>query len=231
MLISPDTHASRRRAPRRSGGLPIHVLVVDDHPAVRLGISRLISEQPDLAMIAEAASAGEAIGEMSRWADVAVVDYHLGGRDGLWLTRQLRRAPRAPQVLIYSAFADHALAVAAIVAGAGGLLSKSALHEELCVAIRRLARGRRHFPAIPPTLQRALRARLWRGDQALFDHLLHGLTGAQAAGALGITDPEVQARRDRILATIAPRARDQFTAARAPLDYDRPARKARYRAV
>jgi len=61
---------------------PIHVLLVDDHPAVRHGIRRLIGEQPDMVTIAEHSSAGADTSEVARWADVAVIDYHLGDRAG-----------------------------------------------------------------------------------------------------------------------------------------------------
>jgi hypothetical protein len=60
-----DNRLDPRLAPRRSGGLPIHVLLVDDHPAVRRGIRLLIAEQPDLATIGEAASAVEALGDLA----------------------------------------------------------------------------------------------------------------------------------------------------------------------
>jgi CheY-like chemotaxis protein len=48
-----------------------------------------------------AGSASGALASGDRRPDVAVLDYHLGGRDGLWLTRRLKRLERAPRVLIY----------------------------------------------------------------------------------------------------------------------------------
>ena len=92
---------------------PIHVLLVDDHPSVRHGVRQLISDQPDMVTIAEHGSATSDSTAVARWADVAVIDYHLGDRDGLWLTRQIKQRPCPPPVLIYSAFADTTLAVAA----------------------------------------------------------------------------------------------------------------------
>jgi DNA-binding NarL/FixJ family response regulator len=88
------------------------VLLVDDHPAVGHGIRQLIADQPDIVMIAEHGAASRDTSVVARWADVAVVDYHLGDRDGLWLTREIKQRPGAPPVLIYSAFADTSLAVA-----------------------------------------------------------------------------------------------------------------------
>lgn len=228
-MLTEHTPNGGAPPPRRSAGLPIHVLLVDDHPAVRRGVAQLIAAQPDMATIAQAGSATEAVGELARWADIAVIDYHLGGRDGLWLTHVIKQHPRPPRVLIYSAFADHALAVAAIIAGADGLLPKHALDEELCVALRNLARGRQHFPAIPDTLARALRACLASTDQPVFDMLLHGMDPRELTGRLQITPRELEERRLRILRTLAPNAAGvrMPDGAHAPLDYDRAGRRGR----
>ncbi len=198
--------STRAPAPRRSAGLPIHVVLVDDHPAVRHGVRQLISAQDDLVTIAEAGWASQATADLARWADVVVVDYHLGGRDGLWLTQEIKQRPSPPPVLVYSAFADATLSAAAIVAGADGVLSKTALADEVTIAIRRLFHGRQYLPAIPESSVGALRARLTPGDQAIFSLLIHGLERAEAASQLGITVPELDARRRQIVRTIAPDA-------------------------
>jgi DNA-binding NarL/FixJ family response regulator len=209
----------------------LNVLLVDDHPAVRSGIRTLIADEPDMTLIAEHGSASADTVEVAGWADVAVVDYHLGDRDGLWLARQIKRRSDAPSVLIYSAFADAHLAVAAIVAGADGLLAKTTLAEELSLAIRWLASGRQYFPAIPPSLAAALGARLEPVDQAICSMLIHGVPPTEIGERLGLAPLELEDRRESILRVIAPRtARNRVVdAARAPLDYDRPRRELRYR--
>jgi DNA-binding NarL/FixJ family response regulator len=182
------------------------VLLVDDHPAVRHGIRQLLAADDGLVTIAETGSASAATSELARWVDVAVIDYHLGDGDGLWLTRQIKRSPSAPPVLIYSAFADLPLAAAAIVAGADGLLSKTALIEELGLAIRRLFHGRRYFPALPETIVSALSSRLDRRDRMIFSMLVEGASPAQIGSVLRMTPAHLEARREVILRTIAPRA-------------------------
>jgi DNA-binding NarL/FixJ family response regulator len=78
----------------------IRVLLVDDHPAVRAGARKLIDDEPDMAVVAVARDAEEAPRQSASSIDVAVVDYHLGdGRDGLWLTTELKRLERPPGVL------------------------------------------------------------------------------------------------------------------------------------
>ena len=70
---------------------PITTLVVDDHPAVQWGLVQLLEDQPDIEVAAVAASAETGLGQAEReGVDVAVVDYHLGGRNGLWLARKLK---------------------------------------------------------------------------------------------------------------------------------------------
>jgi DNA-binding NarL/FixJ family response regulator len=206
------------------------VLLVDDHPAVRHGIRQLIDDQPDMVLIAEHSDASRDTSSVARWADVAVIDYHLGDRDGLWLTRQIKQRPEAPPVLIYSAFADTTLAVAAIAAGADGLLPKATLAEELTIAVRRLVHGRQYFPAIPASIAAALSVRLEPRDQAILSMLIHGVRAGEIAARLGITPGELQARRQMIVHTIAPKG----ARAGVPLgsglvlDYDRALRRQRY---
>ncbi|HUO73564.1 MAG TPA: response regulator transcription factor [Solirubrobacteraceae bacterium] len=210
---------------------PVRVLLVDDHPAVRIGMRKLVDDQPDLSVVAEASSATELLADGGLDVDVAVLDYHLDGRNGLWLTRRLKALERAPRVLIYSAFADGALAVAAIVAGADGLLGKAALGEELCARIRELARGRKSIPAITPSIAQALRSQLRPSDQAILGLLLHGVDPDEIAELLGIGRAELEARRSTMLRAVASNADDERMSARAnaPLDYDRPRREARRR--
>jgi len=213
------------RESRRAGRDPIHVLLVDDHPAVRHGIRQLISDQLDMVTIAEHGSASADTSAVARWADVAVVDYHLGDHDGLWLTRQIKRRPSPPAVLIYSAVADAALAV--VVAGADGPLAETTLADELTIAIRRLVHGRQYHPAIHLD---ALGSRLECGDGAIFSMLIHGVAPAQISSRLRITPDELETRRQLILRAIAPKADPSGPPAPlgSPLDYERPRRRQRY---
>jgi DNA-binding NarL/FixJ family response regulator len=204
------------------------VLFVDDHPAVRLGVQKLIDDQHDMCVVAEARSADEALAKLERPIDVAIVDYHLGSRrDGLWLTARLNRLPFPPRVLIYSAFADGALAVTALIAGADGLLAKDELGDELSRAIRRLARGRHRLPAITTSVARVMCSQLELRDQAIFGMLIHGTPADEIAERLGITEDELQIRRSIMLRALK---RDHLAAgtpvgARVALDYERPTRR------
>lgn len=236
MLTHGSHHnpAEARIKPVKVKPAQIQILLVDDHPAVRLGARKLIEDQPDMRVVAEARSAGEALDRLNDDIDVAIVDYHLGdGRDGLWLTTQLKRRDPATRVLVYSAFADGALAVAALIAGADGLLGKHELGQELCRAIRRLAAGGHRLPGITPSVGQAMRSRLEPQDQAIFGMLLHGVPTDTIADRLAITDDELHTRRSIMLASLKPAPAPSAlpTGVRAPLDYERPKRRASRRAA
>lgn len=210
---------------------PIPVLLVDDHPAVRVGARKLIDDQPDMAVVAEARSAEEALTQSGFPIGVAVVDYQLGdGHDGLWLTAQLKRLDQPPRVLVYSAFADNALTVMALIAGADGLLDKGEL--ELPSSIRTLAQGGRHLPAVSSPLAGALRSQLGRRDQAIFGMLLHATPPEVIMQMLGITRAELDLRRSSILRSLTTgrTAMALRSGADSPLDYERPRRGRRWAA-
>jgi DNA-binding NarL/FixJ family response regulator len=129
-------------APAGAPVTPLRCLVVDDHPAVRVGLRELLAAEPDFEVLDALATAEAAVAFAERTRlDVAVVDYQLGGRSGLWVSRKLKRLPDPPAVLIYSAFSDYLLAAACVVAQANGLVSKAALGSDLCDRVREAARG------------------------------------------------------------------------------------------
>jgi len=166
----------------------LRLLVVDDHPAVRLGLLQLLDDQPDFVVVEAACSAEEARSLAEREPiDVAVVDYQLGSRTGLWLTRKLKELEPAPAVVMYSAYCDGPLAAACVVAGADGLVSKGGVGAELCHAVRAVARGHSRLPLVPPTLAGAMRRRLSAQDQAIFGMLLAGIDPSEIATTLGIS--------------------------------------------
>ena len=159
----PMTAAPPVRRERELGSgplVPTRLLVVDDHPAVRAGLCELLGDADDFEVVAALASAEAAIDVAEREPiDVAVVDYQLGGRNGLWLSRKLKRTARPPAVLIYSAYTDGVLAAAAVAAEADAIVSKGKLGIELCEAIRSVASGHRRLPALPHRLAEVLRRR------------------------------------------------------------------------
>ena len=208
-------------------GSRIGVLVVDDHPAVRAGVCRLLDDQPDLRVAAPVSTAIAAVDAVDADIDVAVIDYHLGDRTGLWVARRLSQGDSPPRVLVYSAFSDDALAVAAVIAGVDGLLGKSAIGEELCVAVRQLARGERYLPVIAPTVARAMSARVDPRLRPIFLMLVQDIAPARILKALQISSADLDAARDAILSMLNPVTGGGRWRAASALHYDRAPRRGR----
>jgi len=176
------------------------LLVVDDHPAVRAGLRELLAAEADFDVVAAVPTAEAGMDLATREPiDVAVIDYQLSGRNGLWLSRKLKRLPDPPAVLIYSAYTDGVLAAAAVVAEADAIVSKGRIGSDLCHEIRRAASGQRHLPALPPRLAESLRRHLDHYDQAVFGPLLAGLEPADVAATLGLTSAEMESRLWQLL--------------------------------
>jgi DNA-binding NarL/FixJ family response regulator len=189
------TRAERAPHPRNAPRAPLRVLVVDDHPAVRRGLRELLEDQPDFRVLDAVATAEDAMSVAERTEfDVAVVDYQLGGRSGLWLSRKLKRLPAPPKVVVYSAYCDGPLAAACVVAEADGLVSKGGIGSELCAAIQAVARGELRLPLVPLALAAAMRRRLDAEEQAIFGMLLAGIPPVEIAQTLGISAGWLESR-------------------------------------
>jgi DNA-binding NarL/FixJ family response regulator len=186
--------AARHEA--RCGPLvPTRLLVVDDHPAVRAGLRELLADVAGFEVIDALATAEAAVQVAENEPiDVAVVDYQLGSRNGLWLSRKLKRLAQPPAVLIYSAYTDGVLAAAAVAAEADAIVSKGKLGIELCDAIRRVASGHRELPPVPPRLAEVLRRRLNHEQQAIFGMLLAGIQPPEIAATLGLSSAAIESQ-------------------------------------
>ncbi len=182
---------------------PLRLLVVDDHPAVRRGLRELLEDQLDFEVVAVVASADEAIGVAERNPlDVAVVDYQLDGRNGLWLSRKLKRLAQPPKVLLYSAYCDGLLAAAAAVAEADGLVGKGGPGSDLADAIRGVGRGQVIIPPVPWQLGELIRRRFNDREQAIFGMRLAGISLTEMAQMLGVSRAGVESHLAEMLAKL-----------------------------
>jgi DNA-binding NarL/FixJ family response regulator len=131
----------------------IRVAIVDDHPAVRLGLDSALRSEPGLVAVGTAQEPEDVPSLLYRTRpDVVLLDYHLPRRDGLSICCQIKADVPAPAVLLYSAYADASLVIPAIIAGADGILPKSAPSLELFEAIRLITRGGTVLPPISADL-------------------------------------------------------------------------------
>ncbi len=118
------------------------VLLVDDHNIVRLGLMTLINDQPNMEVVGEAGTAGEAVRAVERLRpDVVLMDIRMPGEGGIEATHTI--ATRFPQtkVVMLTSYADDELVVRSIRAGAVGYVLKQVDNAELLRAIEAAARG------------------------------------------------------------------------------------------
>jgi DNA-binding NarL/FixJ family response regulator len=176
----------------------IRILVVDDHPAVRAGLTVMLAEEPGIEPVGDAESASDA---HEAWLssderpDVVLVDYHLPDEDGLSLCLWLKTAEEPPAVVIYSASADEELALPAVVAGADGLVGKSSDPAELSDVVRAVAAGERRLPAVSPQAAATLGGRLDAEDLPILGMLRHGVPADEIAATLGVAGGDLVIRR------------------------------------
>lgn len=120
----------------------IRILIADDHPLVRTGLSTILSGVPEFAVVGLAVDGQEAIDQAaSLQPDVVVMDLQMPGISGVTATREILSANPATRILVLTLFADEDSVLLALRAGARGYLLKDADEAELIDAIRAVARG------------------------------------------------------------------------------------------
>jgi DNA-binding NarL/FixJ family response regulator len=178
----------------------IRLLIVDDHPAMRAGLTAVLRAEPGIVPLGAASSEEDLSAMMARTRpDVVLLDYHLPGADGLKLCRRLKRTVPAPAVLLYSAYADSAMVVPAILAGADGLMNKSAPAPELFDALRAVARGDRVLPPVPRALLESAGARVETADLPILAMMIDGTPLPEVAETLRTDPREISRRLDTMI--------------------------------
>src|SRR4030067_393588 len=121
----------------------IKILIADDHPVVRDGTRRILEQEPDLDVVAEAADGEEAVRLAgSSRPDVAIIDVAMPRVDGIEATRKIKALYPAIAVLILTAYDDDQFVFGLLEAGAAGYLLKSVRGRELVDAVRQVHAGR-----------------------------------------------------------------------------------------
>lgn len=187
----------------------IRVAIVDDHAIVRTGLRQFFSEQVDLRVVGEAASAREALDLLRQEPiDVLVMDLNMPGQSGVDALAAIKaRAPELP-VLILSGYSETQYATMLMRQGASGYLNKECDPEEIVKAIRTLALGKRYITAgvaelladtLNPGAQKLPHELLSERELQVFLHLARGETIGHLAETLSLSVKTVSTYRTRVL--------------------------------
>ena len=130
------------------GAVKIRVLVVDDHPLVREGITRQIELESDMTLVAEASNGREAIQQFREHRpDITLMDLQMPEMGGLDALIAIRNEFPDARILVLTTYKGDVQIMRALQAGARGYLLKNSLNEELMGAIRAVHGGRKALSA------------------------------------------------------------------------------------
>jgi DNA-binding NarL/FixJ family response regulator len=200
------------------------VLIVDDDHLMRAGLAELLTANPGIEIVGQAATGREAVEQARRLApDVVLMDVRMPDLDGIAATRELARAAPSVRVLILTTFEQDDYIFGALRAGASGFLLKRTRPEELLAAVHTIAAGE---ALLSPSVTRRVIDRMAQqpmpelADQARIDALTprerevleliaRGLSNREIATALAVEESTIRTHVKRILMKLELRDRVQ----------------------
>jgi DNA-binding NarL/FixJ family response regulator len=199
-----------------SAGPRIGVLVVDDHPIMRLGVAAIINAQSDMSVCAQAGSGEEAVKMFKKHRpQVTLMDLRLPGMSGLDALRAIRREDPHAKCVVLTTYEGDEDIHQALLAGALGYIIKGMSHETLVDALRRVHAGTRF---LPQPVARSLADRTPNSDlspreREVLSLMVHGNSNKEIATALGITEATVKCHVSVILMRLEVNDRTQAVVA------------------
>ena len=191
-----EEQANLKASPR------IRVLVVDDHPIMRVGIAAIIQATPDMTTVAQAGSGEEAIELFEKYLpDVTLMDLRLPGMSGVDAIRAVIARHSNAKVVVLTTYEGDEDIHQALEAGARSYIIKGMPHDALVNAVRRVHAGGRFLPS---PVSRALSSRIPNSDlsareREVLDLIVQGKSNKEIATDLGISESTVKCHVSVIL--------------------------------
>ena len=188
----------------------IRLVIADDHPIVRAGLTALFSLEPDLEVVAEASTPDEAVTCAEREnPDVVLMDLQFGSQaktTGVDATRRIRALEAPPYVLVLTNYDTDADILGAVEAGASGYLLKDAPPHELTAAVRAAAAGESALaPVIASRLldrMRAPRVSLSSREIEVLELVASGRSNSEVADELFVSETTVKSHLAHIFSKL-----------------------------
>jgi len=199
------------------------VLVADDHEIVRQGLKLVLSAEPDLNVIAEAADGEEAVQRALHGdIDLAILDISMPRKTGLQAARELGRRRPELRILILSMYDNEQFLFEALKAGASGYVLKSGADDDIVTACRAAMRGEPFlYPSAVHALIRDVISRTGERNEELelltprelevLKLIAEGHTSKEIATVLGLSVKTVESHRAHILGKLGMRDRVDLT--------------------
>jgi DNA-binding NarL/FixJ family response regulator len=194
----------------------IKIMVVDDHPLMRVGITAIINARTDMSVVAQAGTGEEAVALFQRHKpEITLMDLRLPGMSGVEAIAAIRSKSSNARFIVVTTYDGDEDIHRALEAGAQGYIIKGMPYQTLVDALQRVHSGGRF---LPPPVARALASRLPHSDLSSRElEVLHLLVGGNSnkdiANVLGITEATVKCHVSTILVRLDVEDRTQAVVA------------------
>jgi DNA-binding NarL/FixJ family response regulator len=173
----------------------IKVMVVDDHPLMRVGVASIVNARPDMTVVAQTGTGEEAVSLFTKHKpDVTLMDLRLPGMSGVDAILSIRSFHQRARFVVLTTYEGDADIHRALEAGAQGYVIKGMPYQTLVDALQKVHAGGRF---LPPPVARALASRMPDSDlsareQEVLRLLVRGNSNKDIASVLGITEATVK---------------------------------------